>query len=97
VLVEVLDVLPLLLELLLDGEEPIYVLAKFFNCQLRLPRCMKAGERVGCAGLFLLGLLLLADVELLGSGLALGEGITMSTLASRTIHEPNWCSRKWVD
>ena len=36
-LVEVLDVLPLLLELLLDGEEPVCVLTRFFNCQLRLP------------------------------------------------------------
>jgi hypothetical protein len=97
VLVEVLDVLPLLLELLLDGEKPVCMLARFFNCPLRLPRCMRAGERIGCAGLFLLGLLFLANVELLGSGLALGEGITVSKLASRTMYEPNWCSRKWVD
>ena len=91
-LVEVLDVLPLLLKLLLNGEEPVYVLAKSSYRQFRLPRCVRAGVCVGCAGLFLLGLLFLADVELLGSGLALGEGITASTLASRSTHEHNWCS-----
>ena len=36
---------------------------------------------MGDAGLFVLGLLLLADVELLGGGFALGEGITVVSLA----------------
>lgn len=33
-------------------------------------------KAIGDAGLSILGLLLLADVKLLGGGLALGEGVT---------------------
>lgn len=85
-LVEVLDVLPLLLELLLDSEEPGYVLAGVFGGRLLASSSVFGGWSgcVGDADWFVLGLLFLADVELLGGRLALGEGITVVLLAP-------WC------
>ena len=45
---------------------------------------------MGDAGLFVLGLLLLADVELLGGGLALGECVTVVMLALVPTDTANW-------
>ena len=77
-LVEVLNVLPLLLELLLDGEEPAYLSAVLFDCHCILQYVWGGGKSIDDAGSFVLGLLFLADVELFGGSLALGEGITVT-------------------
>lgn len=82
--------LALLLQLLLDGEEPADVLAisTIAHCIVRPP--WDIGKRLGDEGLFVLGLLFLADVELLGSGLALGEGIAGEMLALVSSVITNW-------
>jgi hypothetical protein len=48
------------------------------------------GKPLGDAGLFVLGLLFLADVKLLGGGLALSEGIAMAVLALMSTEITNW-------
>lgn len=45
-----------------------------------------ATNSIGDAGSFVLGLLFLADVELLGSLLAFGESVTVTVLSSKLYH-----------
>lgn len=78
-LVKVLDVLSLLLELFLDGQKPAVTVSSRsleypnFQLNVRIDGCA-----IGLATGFedVLGLLFLADVQLFGGGLALGERIT---------------------
>lgn len=76
-LVEVLNVLPLLSELLLDSQEPVYLSVWRFPL-FEVSAGIGAGGslRNGKIVMNVLGLLFLADVELLGGGLTLGESIT---------------------
>lgn len=75
VLLELLDVLPLLSKLLLDSQKPLKPLAYAHPtiCPLFPPHI---------GWLYVLDLLLLPNVELLGGGLTLGEGITTNIIQS---------------
>jgi hypothetical protein len=80
VLVQILNVLPLLLQPLLDSHEPVPLSAQ--SCMYPMPISLlidsssRQNWRVWCA-VNVLGLLFAADVHLLLGGLALGEGITV--------------------
>jgi hypothetical protein len=80
VLVQILNVLPLLLQPLLDSHEPVPLSAQ--SCMHPMPISLlidsssRQNWRVWCA-VNVLGLLFAADVHFLLGGLALGEGITV--------------------
>jgi hypothetical protein len=84
VLVEVLNVLPLLPQLLLDCQKSMY----FVSIVLSISHISVSIEIIDVFGIVIcglvdvLGLLFLADVELFRCGLALGEGVTVGLLAS---------------
>jgi hypothetical protein len=78
VLVQILHVLPLLVQLLLDGEEPVYMSEP---CPvISSPKCSAMGRL--CSWMCVLSLLLLTNVELFVGGLALGERITMCVVST---------------
>ena len=81
-LVKVLDVLPLLLELFFDSQKPGKSQFCFItlSCSVRVMRDVK--NPAGDGGSPLLSLLFLADVELLGSSLSLGECVAINPLVS---------------